>query len=243
MQKVLVVLSFHFWVMCGCAYGNQADLGLAEEESFIINKTVNLPSKPTYKFLLITGCARSGTTYITEVLRHCGLDVLHERDGNDGIVSWLMAARDFSTPYGPAYYNFRFKHIFHQVRDPLKSMSSFTTESERAWNFVMKHTPQIKPTDSMIAKCAKYWYYWNKRAEAKAEWTYRVEDIQDVFEEMGNRLGLYLNPEAIHKVDTNVNHRTRDVNYTWEEVKANLAPEMYQKLIDLARRYGYYAPT
>src|SRR5262249_4242348 len=78
-------------------------------------KGVHPPTKPVYKLLLITGCARSGTTFIADVLWHCGLQVYHEAPGRDGIVSWLMAARDVKTPYGPAYYNYRFKHIFHQV--------------------------------------------------------------------------------------------------------------------------------
>jgi hypothetical protein len=243
MQKALLFLGLFFCTVFGEMCGKESSFDSVEGDSCLsVQKAVNPPSKPIYKFLLITGCARSGTTYITEVLRHCGLNVLHEDNGEDGIVSWLMAARDFATPYGPAYYNFRFKHIFHQVREPLKSMSSFTTEAQQAWKFVMKHTPQIKAKDPMIVKCAKYWYYWNKRAEAKAEWTYRVEDMETALVEMGHRLGFYLDPEAIKKVDTLINHRSRQVNYTWDEVKGNLSPEMYQKLIDLARRYGYYAP-
>jgi hypothetical protein len=244
MQKGLIFLGLYFCTVFGEMCGKEISFDLVEKENSPSAQKVaaNTPSKPVYKFLLITGCARSGTTYITEVLRHCGLNVLHEAEGEDGVVSWLMAARDFKTPYGPAFYNFRFKHIFHQVREPLKSMSSFTTESSNAWKFVMKHTPQIKAHDAMIVKCAKYWYYWNKRAEAKAEWTYRVEDTETALMEMGERLGLFLDPEAIGKVQRTINHRDREANYTWDEVKRNLRPSLYQKLTDLARRYGYYAP-
>lgn len=211
-------------------------------QGFVIERGVLPPTKQVYKLLLITGCARSGTSYITEVLRLCGLDVLHEHEGTHGTVSWLMAARDFTTPYGPAYYNFRFKHIFHQVRDPLKTMSSLTTEHPRAWKYVMKHTPQIKEEDPMIVKCAKYWYYWNRRAEAKAEFTYRIEDLENALNEMSIRLGIPLDKSAIGKVSQTINHRNRKTEYTWDEVKANVNPILYEKIIGMAKRYGYYTP-
>lgn len=244
MQKYIIL-----WAMIYCAAfanlcGENSGIDFVEEEldSSWEAKGVLPPTKPIHKLVLVTGCARSGTTFIAEVLQHCGLNVVHEAAGKDGIVSWLMAARDTHTPYGPGYYNYRFKHIFHQVRDPLKTMASLTTEHAKAWQFVMKHTPQIKAEDPMIVKCAKYWYYWNKRAEAKAEWTYRVEDIENALEEMGRRMGIHLDKEAIHKVRKTINHRERTVEYTWAEVKANLSPTRYKKLIDLARKYGYSAP-
>jgi hypothetical protein len=237
----LVFLNF-FTTIQGQIFAQNFDYQNEIYQNFLSYKSAKPNDGHIYKLLLITGCARSGTTYITEVLRHCGLDILHEAEGQHGIVSWLMATRDYKTPYGPAFYNFCFKHIFHQVRDPLKTMSSLTTENRKAWLFVQKHTPQIKQKDPLIVKCAKYWYYWNKKAEAKAEWTYRVEDIENALEEMGRRIGVHLDKEAIKKVGVTVNHRRRAVEYTWEDVKAALSPQFYAKFIILVRKYGYAVP-
>lgn len=44
--------------------------------------------------ILIVGCARSGTHWMARVLRSQGLDVGHERQGLDGIVSWCLAPAD-----------------------------------------------------------------------------------------------------------------------------------------------------
>ena len=37
------------------------------------------------KFLLVTGCARSGTRYTALLFSECGLDIQHEKMGKDGI--------------------------------------------------------------------------------------------------------------------------------------------------------------
>lgn len=246
MRSMIFLLGLICCVAFGNMYAQDMSFDFDEEDQIcpyqIQQKAVNPAIKTIYKLLLITGCARSGTTYITAVLRHCGLDILHENAGRHGTVSWLMATRDYHTPYGPAYFNFHFKHIFHQVRNPLKAMSSFTTESPQAWQFVMKHTPQIKIDDPQIVKCAKYWYYWNQKADKKAEWTYRVEDIENALEEMGNRMGIHLDKEAIKKVEKTLFHRNRNVDYSWEDLKANLTPVLYKKVIGMARKYGYEAP-
>jgi hypothetical protein len=41
---------------------------------------------------IVTGCARSGTTYMSKVLQACGLRCPHEEWGPDGTVAWQYAA-------------------------------------------------------------------------------------------------------------------------------------------------------
>src|SRR5580692_5990288 len=53
------------------------------------------------RFLLVTGCGRSGTGYMVTFLKASGLDLKHEYMGNDGSVSWLMAAEIEWAPWGP----------------------------------------------------------------------------------------------------------------------------------------------
>ena len=69
--------------------------------------------------------------------------------------------------WGPPSSNYRFKHIFHQVRHPLKTIASFHLANERSWRYVFKHIPEMKIHEKIIVRCAKYWVYWNLMAEEK----------------------------------------------------------------------------
>ena len=139
--------------------------------------------------LLITGCARSGTLYITKVLRLNGLAVRHEiHQGSDyGIVSWCMAVDSNKAAYGPPSNRYNFKHIFHQVRHPLKAIASQMTEGKRSWEFICKQVPHIPMDDPILVRSAKYWFYWNLHAESKAELTYQIERVAEVLPEMSKR--------------------------------------------------------
>ncbi len=193
------------------------------------------------RLLLIIGCARSGTTYIAQVLnKKCGLNAVHERMGLHGAVSWGMTFDTNKVPYGDARNGMYFHHIFHQVRNPLKVISSvYSTEPEDSWNYIMKCVPQIRKTDNHLTKCAKYWYFWNLKAEEQAEWTYRVEDIENQWEEFQTRLGLMLPKTALYEVPTNANTRPHEFNFTWRQLKAQLNPILYKKVREMAIRYGY----
>jgi hypothetical protein len=188
--------------------------------------------------LLITGCARSGTTYITYVLRNCGLNVDHEENAGYGIVSWPMAVDSSNSVWGPPSNRYRFKHIFHQVRHPLKAIASATTEPTRSWAYICQHCKNIKMHDKPLVKAAKYWYYWNLLAEKKAEWTYRIEDIENALDEMSRRLSIPLSKKALGRISKKTNSR-RHASYTWKDIKAAINPKLYAKILEMARRYGY----
>lgn len=161
-----------------------------------------------------------------------------------------MAVKAQNTPWGPGRNNLEFDHIFHQVRHPLKVISSaFMTEGVKSWGYIMPHLPEVHKEDSWLVKCAKFWYYWNLKAEALAEWTYRVEDLPHIWKEFETRLGLSLNPRGLTLIPQNLNERhqkppsrktnTTFTDFTWEDLEKALDPELYQNLRDLALRYGY----
>lgn len=204
----------------------------------------------TERLLLVTGCARSGTNYISNILQKCGLDIQHEGIGADGSSSWVMTVEATSTPWGPARNDLKFKHIFHQVRHPLKVISStFTTEGPKSWGYIMQHIPQITAEDPYIVRCAKYWYYWNIKGDELAEWTYRVEDIEQVWDEFEKRLGRELDRSALAEVPKTSNERkfkppsrgnnVLEKDFTWEDLKAKLNPKLYHDIRTLAKKYGY----
>ena len=205
-----------------------------------IDKTASLYKKRKPLFLLVTGCARSGTAYISQFLRISGVDTPHESIGADGCVSWLMAADTIHAPYGPGSAKFAFEHTFHQVRDPLKTIASLAMEPEPAWNFVRNNVPEIKSDDSLLTRCAKYWIYWNRMAEKKAEWTYRIEDLSKVVGEMEQRLGRPLDRSLFKTLSKNTNGRYPDKKkYTWKDLEDDLDPKLFKKLQSVATHYGY----
>ena len=206
---------------------------------FLLGPRTGYADEPQRLFL-ITGCARSGTTFMARVLNRCGLDVGHEGVGGTGTVSWTMAVESSCTPFGPPYKKGNFKHIFHQVRHPLDTISSvYANEPQESWEFIYRHLPQISPEDSKLEKCVKYWIYWNQQAEAKAEMTYQVENLKKALKKIGKRLGVELPRTLARKISKTVNHREDYHYFSWKEIKQKIPKNLYDELKRQAIRYGY----
>ena len=71
------------------------------------------------KKLLVTGCGRSGTLYITSYFQKLGLDVRHENPippngvmGNDGMLSWYMAVDDPNPPLAERVKTLSIEYVY-----------------------------------------------------------------------------------------------------------------------------------
>jgi len=214
--------------------------------------------------LLITGCGRSGTLYAAEVWRALGLDIRHERPvppngviGADGMASWFMAVDDPEPPSGPSARDYRFDVVLHQVRHPLKviaSMAQFILrEGNRAPGFIERNVPETRlspqeeecldPNRQLILKASRYWYHWNLLAEAKADKTIQVEDLQEALPELCDLVGIEHRQDAFEGVSRGINARQFHVSdepwvLEWSDIKG-LDFEIYEKIRDLAATYGY----
>ena len=215
----------------------------------IVSTPFYLSSQKKHRTLLVVGCARSGTTYISKVLKKSGLRIGHEKMGKDGISTCELTGNPkegcWKGRWGICPENYHFAHIFHQVRDPLNVIAStYITENLDSWYFIMNYIPEIHMQDSHLVKCAKYWYYWNLKAEKMAEWTYRVEDLDQKWEEFETRLGRKISRDSIENTPKNTNGRkTHPYEFTWEDLQNELGPELYRNIRDLAARYGYITGT
>ncbi len=190
-----------------------------------------------HKTLLITGCGRSGTNYISDFLKANGLDIGHESEGKDGISSWLMTVEDDNPPFGPSAVDYSFEHTIHQVRNPIDTISSGLTIKEISWDYIKKYIP-IGAGDSTLLKASKYWYYWNVLAEKKAEFTYKVEEIELVLPKIINLAGKgKLKKESLFSVSKKTNSREHK-SITIDEIKKEDAV-LCKNIIALANRYGY----
>lgn len=188
--------------------------------------------------LLITGCGRSGTKYISELLKRSGFDVRHEADGADGIVSWPMTATEGESLWGPAFSEYEFETVAHQIRNPVKVISSCHTITDKSWNYIKKYIP-INEKDSKLIMCAKYWYYWNLKAEKLAGFSYRIEDIDSMLFKLVNILGKRENfsKESLRIIPRNVNKRPHNT-MSIKDIKRE-SSKLYEDILKLSLKYGY----
>ena len=176
------------------------------------------------KKLLIIGCARSGTLFTSEALQKQGLDIGHEVMGADGMVSWFATFEDcciLPKEHLPSVSHTSF-FILHQVRHPLRVISSAVTLTAKSWRRICARVPEITLEESLLLRCMKYWYYWNQIAEAVASMTYRVETF---------------NGRRAEDVATDTNHREhRELD--WVSLHEQY-PVLCEKIQRLSTRYGY----
>lgn len=173
------------------------------------------------------------------------MDILHEKPGGEeGVVSWPMVVNSYS-PWGPAAENIKFRHVFHQVRHPLGVITSWyvnlwNMESDE-WRLIRQHVPEISlQKDSLLEHCAKYWYYWNLKAERMAHWRYRIEDFEQVIPEMSKRLNYSFHAEVYSNLPKNLNSWSdTSKRLTWAELKQAISEDLYIKIEKMALRYGY----
>ncbi len=188
--------------------------------------------------LCITGCGRSGTKYITKVLNALGVKVKHEAMGKDGIVSGTMACKPEIGFQGPPWPKEGFDTILHQVRDPLKVISSNTTARRKGLVWLEQYIP-IKADMPPLERSAKYWYYWNLIAENLTDRRYRIEDLPQIIDEFCKWTGAKNNIKALNEIPRNINKR-KHTTYTWEDIELAIENEdLYNKMRKMETRYGY----
>lgn len=193
--------------------------------------------------IAITGCARSGTAYASDLLCHLGYEVGHERLLADGIVSWPLAAATLESPLGPSPAKILTvaSVVLHQVREPLAAIRSIQTLSATSWAFICETTP-CRPDDALLLRSAKYWLHWNRMSEAVASRTYRLESIRDELPSMYAALGrppVRLDVDAVPRANA---RPSVGGPVGWDDLRrasATLADE----IAALAVRYGYAAPA
>ena len=170
----------------------------------------------------IVACARSATMYMTYLLRELGYDIGHEVWGPDGSVGYhLVAVR----PDG----------CFHQVRHPLKQISSMLVH--RKWGFCNQ---VIDLPDRELKGCMQYWFAWNKLCEEFCVWRYRIESLPDIWDEFLDRIGHEPCTIPDTPIDTNA-HKTDKALLTWNDL-LECDRQLGHAIIDLAKKYGYDAP-
>lgn len=192
---------------------------------------------------LITGCPRSGTSYMAELLNKHSIDVGDEKHAKDGIVScWFAVDTKIVQPWsldGNVFSNYKFNTILHQVRHPLECISSCVTAlHNKSWNYFSHFVPLN--TDNLLYKSMLLWYYWNIKCEEISTWTFKVEAINDVYEELSLRIGhpRLLKKEVINSLRRNVNSYGAHKKYEWSDLE-QIDKSLTYRIKNLGKKYGY----
>ena len=191
----------------------------------ILNSTLKLSScdnnyDENYVYpLLITGVGRSGTRFAAKTLTALGYDVAHDdaRCGRVGAASWPLAIREgtyllpnfatINSGFRGPKPRWRFRRIFHQTRDPLRTILSransvgmmvspwmysdpllfrdglgycpgFPPASElEAWRRDRRAVENGWTPDMRLRVALFHYVFWNDWVRAYADWTYKLEDF------------------------------------------------------------------
>jgi hypothetical protein len=191
------------------------------------------------KLVAIIGCGHSGTFYASEVFQHLGIDVRHELVGGDGIAGWnythLLPSQfpEFGLPQDSV--------VLHQVRHPLKVISSVQSMLPETWIDIAARVQargyNWNPLDDPHpVRGMKYCLFWNYMAEGIADYRYRVEDMESELSVILEILGIPGAP--MPNIPKTMNKHEYDHTFSWEELHAANG-FLYEKIRELSKEYGY----
>ena len=209
------------------------------------------------KKVLVVGCPRSGTTYMSAILRECGLKVSHERLGRDGTSSWWFAptrsvippgyhpfdgnsSRGGSHPdkIGPEVYDFGV--VIHLVRHPLNACAGIRAHvTGQAWRYIEAHVGVGLDVPDPL-RSVLFWTRWNRLIVEHAPGAVvRLEHLAEDWPKVAELLSLPPEPPA-NVVAKNVARpkmkRSNREPFTWDEIQDQ---EAVEEAKELARSYGY----
>lgn len=192
-----------------------------------------------YPFL-VTGCARSGTHFLSKFLQLNGLDIGHEVSATLGTVGWLCASDQYRRDRKAS-----FSATAHLIRHPSQVVKSLQTMNIRAWNYIFHYKPECKHDDKVIA-AARYWLEWNKMAKDQSSLSVRLEDftedrgrtVRDLMSFFNKALNEKLIEEAQEHGDSRKNRQDYGHSAELSHVEKN-DPKTYQELKAFAETFKY----
>lgn len=127
--------------------------------------------------LLCIGHPRTGSGYVSALLKAYGIDAGHERMGEDGIVSWMFTVYDWHNPfwlnpYAKSRYTCDFEHVIMHVRDPWTAVPSIMRENAhaalsldfRARHIRLRYGTDIAAIPSEFEKAVAGYCLWSRLA-------------------------------------------------------------------------------
>lgn len=198
---------------------------------------------------VILGTGRSGTGYISKTLTAAGIRTGHEDWWNphNRRVPFLLGDSSWIAVFQANHYPGR---VFHQVRNPIEVISSLVSvdlappRRDKEWA-QLRESILGGFTDDPLLDAMRIFDLWFSRAEEEAEWTWRLEDVDEaLIHEIAERLGIRLDTNRVRRALTKTR---RDVNSKEGSDKRSVAlsledlPDgsLKRRIVTHARRYGY----
>lgn len=194
---------------------------------------------------VIVGTGRSGTRYISQLLRAAGVKCGHEN-------WWSLKFEPTTRLQGDASWIATFQvtgfegHVFHQIRDPLKVITSLVRGRPELVPGTIPHefrSRWVEMTGDPLQDAIAVVIAWVKRAEAVSEWTWRLEDVDpELLREICSRIDRPISEQraarAFAAVSRSTNaHRTPDtLPLRWDEIPPS---DLKDEVQSIARRFGY----
>ena len=132
----------------------------------------------------------------------------------------------------------RFRHVFHQVREPIAAIQAATSITNADWRRVnLAMGFDYRRYTDPVKRGLHFWVIYNQLLETVADWTFRVETV--AFEEICHRAGLLA--DCNHKsfeMAPEFPTSPRSTPVTWATLEA-VDPNITLIARGMANRYGY----
>lgn len=214
-----------------------------EERNIVMATYISFLEKSKYewskeeKLILGLGHPRTGTGYTSNLFNAWGLDIGHEKIGEDGIIAWQLASklepRVFMETFEDKY---RYKYIIYNVRNPKNSIPSIV-HTETRTNLYRFCSINVASSENPVENAIISILGWDKLITARnPDFTYRVEDqskdLYDFLVSKNIELGLFIDSHLRNK-------REHDGFDTLQEQFNQVRPELREQINEYCEKYGY----
>lgn len=187
---------------------------------------------------LILAASRSGTKHTADLLCSLGLDFGHEQIRPDGAIGWQYAALNRYNEKQGDQHAVDWDIVLHQVRDPLLSIRSMASHGDHMMRFISAEVGY--PMKDRLRLSMAYWLKWTQISMARATWSYRIEDLNNVsiWAEFLERMHI---PHVDHPgTSTTTNTRPKRPKWalTWDDL-AQCDVSLAGQIKVLAEDFGY----
>lgn len=205
-------------------------------------KEKNAIEEKKQKKILVVGHPRTGTGYTAKLLQSWGLDVQHERMGEDGTSNWTYAAVESDAPlFDGRFSDHEWHTIIYCVRDPRGTIASvaYTEDTnEASLNYRIKWG-KYKLTDNKLTNAIRSIASWDKLiCKINPHITFRIEDgAEDLFKQLQKRkVKVKWNDERLSKKDNARRHAGFD---KLQEESSYILTREREKINAYCDKYGY----
>jgi hypothetical protein len=206
---------------------------------------------------IVTGTGRSGTGYVTTILKTLGIRVQHEGVWNwrtpkdadwrdlEGEVGW-PAAMHLENFDGP---------IVHVVRDPLKVINSRIVQGWYRMDIAKNdlHVKLWDIVDGVIGleglsewdQAAKHYVEWTKMIDRFTRVRFNVEalglddNLAALLKHIGHERPKHWRRFAAGAVPVTTNRHVREQQVSWPMLEERVSPELFADLTATAKYYSY----